>query len=421
MEYIVNPLTKRKVSIYGKKGKEVLNQYINAFIMNGGSALDLDDCVKSNIDCTNKSYPCYNSENMNCCNRSTLKCIKSNFHPDNVYGSCVNDRINCTDNSYPCYDNNKNTCCSRNRQKCVKGNFHEDNLYGSCIKDPLNCGDVNLSCYNAEKNNCCNRKKTKCIKGNFNFKEELFDRVSWKNIVSKEIRKKYNNESVDGAADNVVEYLNKMANKINKMDDIVFVFGAGNGHRSGEGGTVDLPTFANVDIVSNNTRYFPTFITGERRWIDNNNFNPMWLQLDFNNIPDNQNLLSGEMFVKKYMANKIKLAYFDRSTIKGGRTQYANTNTFQQFIKWFAETALAPGGRLLIPLEMNASNKYTLKINELLKRTNILDFNADFTSNPNYNNIVQEYLRELKTVNDTNEGIHDKGVKNTWWIEIIKK
>lgn len=168
MEYIVNPLTKRKVSIYGKKGREVLNQYINTFIMNGGSAIDLDDCVKSTIECTNKLYPCYNSINMGCCNRDTLKCIKSNFHPDNVYGSCVNDRINCTDNSYPCYDNNKNTCCSINRQTCVKGNFHEDNLYGSCIKDPLNCSDVNLSCYHAEKNNCCNRKKTKCIKGNFN-------------------------------------------------------------------------------------------------------------------------------------------------------------------------------------------------------------------------------------------------------------
>ena len=420
MEYIVNPLTKRKVSIYGKKGKEVLNQYINAFIMNGGDETDLKDCVKSNIDCTNKTYPCYNSENMNCCNRDTLKCIKSNFHPDNVYGSCVNDSINCTDNSYPCYDNNKNTCCSKNRQKCIKGNFHEDNLYGPCIKDTLNCSDPYLYCYNADKNNCCNRKKTKCAKGNFNLNNGHFNRTMWKKIITEQILEKYNNKSVDGAANNVVEYLNKMANKISKMDDIVFVFGAGNGSRSGEGGTMDLPTFANVDIVSNNTRYFPTFIkgyTGNR--IDSNNFNPMWLQLDFNNIPDNQNLLTGEMFVKKYMANKIKLAYFDRYTLKGS-SQYANSDTFQYFIKWFAETALSPGGRLLIPLEMNGSNKYSLKLNELLKKTDILDFKANFTSN--YTNIVQKYLKGLNIeVNDTNKGIHYKGVKNTWWIEIIKK
>ena len=254
--------------------------------------------------------------------------------------------------------------------------------------------------------------------------EKSFDRVRWKNIVSEEIRKKYNNKNVDATADNVVEYLQKMAEKISKMDDIVFVFGAGNGIRSGEGNTMDLPTFANVDIVSNETRYFPTFITGYTgKQIDHNNFNPMWLQLDFNNIPNNQNLLSGEMFVQEYMANKVKLAYFDRSTIKGN-SRYADENTFQHFIKWFVNTGLAPGGRMLIPLEMNRSNIYDLKINELIKKTEMFDLKANFTSNSNsnYNNNVQEYLKQLNIdVNTTNEGIHSKSLNNTWWIEIVKK
>ena len=36
--------------------------------------------------------------------------------------------------------------------------------------------------------------------------------------------------------------------------------------------------------------------------------------------------------------------------------------------------------------------------------------------------MVQKYLIGLNIeVNDTNEGIHKKGVDKTWWIEIIKK
>ena len=168
MDYIYNPLTNRKVSINGKTGKKILKNYINSYIFNGGSMSDLKNCTISNINCSNKKYPCYNSNNLTCCNRDTLKCIKSNFHPDNLYGNCVKDRINCNKKKFPCYNYKKNTCCSINRKNCVKGNFHPDNLYGPCIKDSINCSNKNYPCYEHKMNNCCSKDKKKCIKGNFN-------------------------------------------------------------------------------------------------------------------------------------------------------------------------------------------------------------------------------------------------------------
>ena len=57
MEYIVNPLTNRKVSIYGKKGREILNNYIKVYLQNGGSTQDIVTCVKSKINCSKKKVP----------------------------------------------------------------------------------------------------------------------------------------------------------------------------------------------------------------------------------------------------------------------------------------------------------------------------------------------------------------------------
>ena len=169
MDYIVNPITNRKVSIYGKKGREILNMYINQFILNGGSSKEIDDCVKSKINCSNKSYPCYNNDNMTCCFQGdTNKCVKSNFHPDNLYGECIRDRINCTDKLYPCYNYNDETCCSRNKKKCKFSNFNFKRIDKKCVVDKINCNKKKYPCYNFKNNTCCTKNKKKCINANFN-------------------------------------------------------------------------------------------------------------------------------------------------------------------------------------------------------------------------------------------------------------
>ena len=55
--------------LYGKKGREILNNYIKVYLQNGGSTQDADTCVKSKINCSKKKYPCYIADTEKCCNK----------------------------------------------------------------------------------------------------------------------------------------------------------------------------------------------------------------------------------------------------------------------------------------------------------------------------------------------------------------
>ena len=168
MEYIVNPLTNRKVSIYGKKGREILNNYIKVYLQNGGSTQDINTCVKSKINCSKKKYPCYIADTEKCCNKNKKQCVNSNFHSDNLLNNCILDNVNCSDKKYPCYRSDEELCYSIDQTKHKYSNFSLDNIYGPCIIDKINCKKNKYPCYDFDNNKCCNKKRSKCVKGTFN-------------------------------------------------------------------------------------------------------------------------------------------------------------------------------------------------------------------------------------------------------------
>ena len=108
-----------------------------------------------------------------------------------------------------------------------------------------------------------------------------------------------------------LKYLWKVKKKLDNRNDITFVFGAGNASGDNSMGGNDMEKFKNHDIVSNNA----SLRTSKNHNLDN--FEPMWLQLDYSIPMEDLKKTPTWIFCNKYLRDKVKLAYFDIGSVWG--------------------------------------------------------------------------------------------------------
>ena len=140
---IVNPVTGRKVSVYGKLGKKILQNYLNICKIGGSSVRKFSNiralpgntgCVRDLINCTDQLYPCYKKKDNICVDTTGNYSIPSNFDESNIAEECIKghvDKVNCN-SEYPCYDYEDNKCYTLSANTSILSNFHGSNIQEIC-------------------------------------------------------------------------------------------------------------------------------------------------------------------------------------------------------------------------------------------------------------------------------------------------
>ena len=164
-----------------------------------------------------------------------------------------------------------------------------------------------------------------------------------------------------------LKYLWKVKKKLDNRNDITFVFGAGNAFGDNTMGGNDMKKFKNHDIVSNNS----SLSHPENYNLDN--FEPMWLQLDYSIPMEDLKKTPTWIFCNKYLKDKVKLAYFDIGSVWGSSLYVDHENT-TFFLKWFVNHCLTNNGQLFFPLERG---ELTMPDKKKLFPDNLNDSNLD--------------------------------------------
>lgn len=164
---IINPVTGRKVSIYGKLGKKILKNYLNN-IIGGAIALPGNElyCIRDNVNCSNPLYPCLRDNK--CFDSNNKFSINTNFDKENVKKECLKDNVNCSNPLYPCFKDDK--CFDVDLKYSVSTNFDKKHVKEECIKgveDNINCSNKLYPCF--KDDNCYTMNGLYDAPSNFNF------------------------------------------------------------------------------------------------------------------------------------------------------------------------------------------------------------------------------------------------------------